>query len=182
MPFLIVAVVLVTVLCLLNLLLTFGVIRKLRAQGEHGHGAQGDVDISDLVLPVGSTAPAFAATTTAGETVSRDGLGAALFGFFSPNCRACKERLPQFVEAAREAGDGGRRVLAVVHGDEAETREQVAALAAVAQVVVEPTDGPLGRGFAVTGYPVFGLLAADGTITASGFDPKALSAPVRTAA
>ncbi|MYS85577.1 TlpA family protein disulfide reductase [Embleya scabrispora] len=181
MPFLIAAVVLVTVLCLLNLVLTFGVIRKLRAQGEHGHGAQNDVDISDLVLPVGSTAPAFTAVTTAGETVSRDGLGAALFGFFSPNCRACRERLPQFVEAARKAG-GSRRVLAVVHGDEAETREQVAALAAVAQVVVEPTDGPLGRGFAVTGYPVFGLLAADGTITASGFDPKALSAPVRTAA
>ncbi|MFF7245231.1 TlpA family protein disulfide reductase [Embleya sp. NPDC008237] len=182
MPFLIAAVVLVTVLCLLNLLLTFGVIRKLRAQGEqgeHGHGAQG-VDISDLVLPVGSPAPAFTVVTTTGETVSRDDLGAALFGFFSPDCRACKERLPEFVAAARKAD--GLRVLAVVHGDEAETREQVAALAAVAQVVVEPTDGPLGRGFAVTGYPVFGLLDADGTITASGFDPKALSAPVRAAA
>ncbi|WP_331770705.1 redoxin domain-containing protein (plasmid) [Embleya sp. NBC_00888] len=181
MPLLIAAVVLVTVLCLLNLLLTFGVVRRLRAQGGHGHGGH-DADITDLVLPVGATVPAFTAVTTAGETVSRDGLGAVLFGFFSPGCPACAERLPLFVKAAREAVGEGRRVLAVVHGDEADTREQVAALTAVARVVVEPADGPLGRGFAVAGYPVFGLLDANGTVTASGFDPKALSAPVRTAA
>ncbi|MFI6977015.1 TlpA family protein disulfide reductase [Embleya sp. NPDC050154] len=181
MPLLIAAVVLVTVLCLLNLLLTFGVVRKLRARRGQGHGGH-DADIADLVLPVGATVPAFAAVTTAGEAVSRDGLGAVLFGFFSPGCPACAERLPLFVKAARKAGGEGRRVLAVVHGDEADTREQVAALTAVARVVVEPADGPLGRGFAVAGYPVFGLLDANGTVTASGFDPKALSAPMRTAA
>ncbi|MFE3201699.1 TlpA family protein disulfide reductase [Embleya sp. NPDC055664] len=178
MPILISAVVLLAALTVLNLLLTFGIVRKLRAQGAAGAGA--DLDPADLLLPVGSTAPEFAAVTVAGKTVSRERLGAALFGFFSPNCPACKERMPAFLEVARRAGEDGRRVLAVVHGDEAETREQVAALTGVAQVVVEPVGGPLGLGFAVAGYPVFGLIDENGTITASGFDPKSLSvAPAR---
>ncbi|WP_331767261.1 hypothetical protein [Embleya sp. NBC_00896] len=173
MPFLIAAVVLVAALCLLNLLLTFGVIRKLRAQADNHPAA----DVGDLVLAAGSTVPEFSAVTTAGDTVSRQSLGETLFGFFSPSCGACKERLPVFVEAARAAGRTGHQsVLAVLHGDEIETREQVAALAGVAQIVIESEDGPLGQGFAVTGYPVFGLIDAAGTVTATALDPKRLPA------
>ncbi|MYV99291.1 TlpA family protein disulfide reductase [Streptomyces sp. SID3343] len=168
MPVLIAAVVLLGALCLLNLLLTFGIVRKLRARGDRHF----DAAVDDLVLPTGSAVPDFAAVTAAGERVTRDGLGETLFGFFSPDCGACKERLPTFVAVAAKAN--GRSVLAVLHGDADETREQAAALAGVAHVVVEPEDGPLGLGLAVTGYPVFGLIAADGTLTATGLDPGKL--------
>ncbi|MGW9212989.1 TlpA family protein disulfide reductase [Embleya sp. NPDC055664] len=170
MPFLIAAVVVLTVLCLLNLLLTFGIVRKLRAQRDDSRPGP-----AALALPVGSTAPNFSAVTTTGETITRDGLGETLFGFFSPNCPACTERLPRFVEAARR--ESGREVLAVLHGDDAATRAQAAALRDVARVVVEASpDGPLGTAFAITGYPAFGLIDAHGTVTATGLDPERLTA------
>jgi len=178
MPFLVAAVALIAVLCLLNLLLTFGVIRKLRAQAEE----KADSVAESLIIPAGSAAPAFSAVTTAGERITRESLGETMLGFFSPDCRACKERLPLFVEQARTTARAtGRSVLAVVHGTEEEAREQVAALSGVAHVVVEPGDGPLGEAFDVTGYPVFGLITADGTLAATAFDPARLPAPGRQA-
>ncbi|MFF2427192.1 hypothetical protein [Streptomyces mirabilis] len=172
MPFLVTAVVLIAVLCLLNLLLTFGVIRKLRAQADE----KADRVADGLVIPAGSAVPGFSAVTTAGERITREGLGETMLGFFSPDCRACKERLPLFVEQARTTARAtGRSVLAVVHGTD-EAREQVAALSEVAHVVVEPGDGPLGEAFDITGYPVFGLITVDGTLSATAFDPGRLSA------
>ncbi|MFI1583798.1 TlpA family protein disulfide reductase [Embleya sp. NPDC020630] len=101
--------------------------------------------------------------------------------FFSPNCPACTERLPRFVEAARR--ESGRNVLAVLHGDAAATRAQVAALRDIARVVVEASpERPLGTAFAITGYPAFGLVDAHGTVTATGLDPERLTAPARSTA
>lgn len=178
MPFLVTAVVLIALLCLLNLLLTFGVIRKLRAQAAD----KADRAVDGLIIPAGSAAPAFSAVTTAGERITRERLGETMLGFFSPDCRACKERLPLFVEQARTAArETGRSVLAVVHGTEEEARDQVAALTGVAHVVVEPGDGPLGEAFDITGYPVFGLITADGTLAATTFDPARLPAPSKAA-
>ncbi|MFE2484646.1 hypothetical protein ACFVRU_05590 [Streptomyces sp. NPDC057927] len=174
MPFLVTAVVLIAVLCLLNLLLTFGVIRKLRAQADE----KADRVADGLIIPAGSAVPGFSAVTTAGERITREGLGETMLGFFSPDCRACKERLPLFVEQARTTARAtGRSVLAVVHGTDEEAREQVAALSEVAHVVVEPGDGPLGEAFDITGDPVFGLITVDGTLSATAFDPGRLPAP-----
>ncbi|WP_438295683.1 TlpA family protein disulfide reductase [Streptomyces sp. HUAS TT7] len=178
MPFRVAAVALIAVACLLNLLLTFGVIRRLRAQAEQ----KADSVAEGLIILAGSVAPPFSVVTTAGERVTRESLGETMLGFFSPDCRACKERPPLFVEQARTtARETGRSVLAVVHGTEEEAREQVAALSEVAHVVVEPGDGPLGEAFAITGYPVFGLITRDGTLAATAFDPARLPAPSKTA-
>ncbi|MEU6477102.1 hypothetical protein ABZ858_09450 [Streptomyces sp. NPDC047017] len=174
MPFLVAAVALIAVLCLLNLLLTFGVIRKLRAQAQ-----EKDAKVAEgLIIPAGSPVPAFDAVTTTGERIARDDLGETMLGFFSPGCRACEERLPLFVEQARTTARAtGRSVLAVVHGTEEEAVPQVAALSEVAHVVVESEDGPLGQIFDITGYPVFGLITSDGTLAATAFDPGRLPAP-----
>ena len=174
MPFLVAAVALIAALCLLNLLLTFGVIRKLRAQA----GEKADQVADGLIMPAGSTVPGFSALTTAGERISRESLGETMLGFFSPGCRACEERLPLFVEQARRVTrETGRSVLAVVHGTDEEAAPQVAELSEVAHVVVEPNDGPLGEVFDIRGYPVFGLISADGTLATTTFDPARLPAP-----
>jgi hypothetical protein len=142
MPFLVAAVALIAALCLLNLLLTFGVIRKLRAQA----GEKADQVADGLIMPAGSS--------------------------------ACEERLPLFVEQARRVTrETGRSVLAVVHGTDEEAAPQVAELSEVAHVVVEPNDGPLGEVFDIRGYPVFGLISADGTLATTTFDPARLPAP-----
>lgn len=126
--------------------------------------------------------PGFSAVTTAGERITREGLGEAMLGFFSPDCRACKERLPLFVEQARTTVRAtGRSVLTVVHGTDEEAREQVAALSEVAHVVVEPGDGPLGEAFDIAGYPVYGPITVDGTLSATAFDSGRLPAPSKAA-
>lgn len=69
MPYLVAAVIIVAALCLLNLLLTFGVIRRLRRE----EGCTPALE-ETLILPVGAKVPEFTAVTTAGDPVSRTNL------------------------------------------------------------------------------------------------------------
>lgn len=178
MPFLTAAVILVGALCVLDLLLTFGVIRRLREQNEtlrtmreQQAGAE-----PDIALPAGSTVGEFAATATSGEQLSNayfDGRE-ALVGFFSPGCEPCKERMPQFIEyATRFEG----RVIAIAADGFGETADLVVRLGEVAEVVVEPEGGSLHKAFGATGYPALCLVAGDGTVLASGWEMSALPAP-----
>src|SRR4051794_33743615 len=153
MVFLVTAVVLVGVLGLLNLLLTSGVIRRLR---EHTEllSKRGDGGGPDLMSRPGTTVGPFAATTVDGETVSRDALlDDTLVGFFTPNCKPCIEQLPRFVAAARALPHGYRQALAVVVGTAEQATEYASQLRSVAQVVVEDGQGDVTGAFAVRGYP-----------------------------
>ncbi|MEV0403892.1 TlpA disulfide reductase family protein [Actinoallomurus sp. NPDC050550] len=176
MPYVVAALIILAVVCLLNLLLTYGIIRRLRAQSG-GHDPA-----EDLMLPANAVVPEFTARTTTGDTVSRSTVSGGVIAFFSPGCGACEVQLPRFVDLARTlAGDEDRPVLAVLHGDEEETREHLAALTQVTDVVVEQTDGPIGTAFDVSGYPTFALIDTDGKITASSFAVNRLPLPAATA-
>lgn len=180
MPFVVAALVLVGALAALNLIFTFGVIRRLReheaALGRRGPGH----DDHPVMLAPGATVGDFAASTVDGEPVSRELLaGTTLVGFVSPSCPACHERLPQFVELARTHAGGRGQVLAVVvapDGDEG-AATIVAQLDAVARVVREPDRGPLVTAFGVEGYPAFALVGPHGDVVASGFEPAELNVP-----
>ncbi|GAA4634197.1 TlpA family protein [Actinoallomurus vinaceus] len=177
MPYVVAALIILAVVCLLNLLLTYGIIRRLRSQsGGHHDPAE------DLMLPVDAVVPEFTARTTTGGTVSRSTVSGGVIAFFSPGCGACEVQLPRFVDLARTlAGDEDRPVLAVLHGGEEETREHLAALTSVTDVVVEQPDGPIGTAFDVSGYPTFALIDADGKITASSFAVNRLPLPAAAA-
>ncbi|MCF6470444.1 redoxin domain-containing protein [Nonomuraea sp. MG754425] len=166
MPYLIVAVVLIGVLCLLNLLLTVGVIRRLRRQA----AAPGMAYPSPVAegLAVGERMPGFAATTTDGEPISDELLdGPVLVGFFSPACQPCQELMPHFVQHARRAPE---TVFAVVVADSAdEAAADVARLSEVARVVVEAPQAAIQTAFKVSGYPTVMTFGADRTVT--GHDP-----------
>lgn len=176
MAYLTAAVILVGVLCLLNLVLTLGVIRRLREHSEQlsAAGGAGPKPILSAGEPIGE----FEATTADGAVVSRSTLldgESHLVGFFSVNCQFCKEQLPRFVEYARGVAGGRQRVLAVVV-DDGDTSELVSALDPVARLVLEPHDGPLATAFGVTGSPAFCRVAEDGTVADSGYDLRALMA------
>ncbi|MER7788550.1 TlpA disulfide reductase family protein [Streptomyces sp. NPDC097640] len=172
MPFLIAAVVVLAVLLLLNLLLTFGIIRKLRAGQADPYAAD------DLMLPTGSRMPEFEAETLDGERISAETLRNALIGFVSTTCSACKDQLPHFVEVARTHQELGRTVVTFVHGDEENARELAEPLRGLGHVVIEDADeGPTEKAFRVEGYPVFGIVDATGTLTASSISAKRLPAP-----
>ncbi|MEO3888355.1 TlpA disulfide reductase family protein [Nonomuraea sp. B5E05] len=163
MPYLVAAVVLVGLLCMVNLLLTVGVIRRLREQS-------GRQDFPEPMttggLARGDRIPDFAATTTNGEPISGELLGGpAMVGFFSPGCKPCKDLLPHFVEAARRTPDA---VLAVVAaGSDEDAAPYVEHLAQVASVVTEEPQGPVQSAFKVAGYPTVFLLDADGAVADS---------------
>lgn len=178
MAYLTAAVVLVGLLCLLDLVLTLGVIRRLR---EHTSLLEQRPGLSDafpepLGVPVGETVGAFEATTPGGEQVSRDLLaGRTLVGFFAPGCGPCAEQLPAFIERARSMPGGRGEALAVVVGDESAgdpAYEQ--RLAPVAQVVVEGAAGPLQQAFGVRAYPSLFLVETGGVVAAGGTSMSAI--------
>ncbi|MDG6106212.1 hypothetical protein Daura_20195 [Dactylosporangium aurantiacum] len=144
------AVVLVGALCVLNLLLTFGVIRRLRDGDRPAAGAAPQPPMA----PVG--------TAVRGGPTGWD--GETLVGFFSPGCGPCERQLPTFVEVA-----GARpthRVVAVVYDPAGQSAALVATLRQVAQVVVEDTPhGALQTAFQVNGYPSY-CIVRDGVVVA----------------
>lgn len=166
------AALVIAVLCMLNLTLLLGVIRRLHDHTESLSRLLGDRPPARSALPTGQRPGTFHATTMHGEPVVRQEL--ALVGFLSQDCRRCQERLPLFVQAARGMPEGRRQVLAVVvAGPEVVQPDNPASshlnrLSEVAQVVVEQLDGPIAEAFHVKGFPSFCLLSPDGVVVATG--------------
>ena len=160
------AAVTVAIVCtVLNLLLTFGVIRKLRehdsliAAARPGHGH------ADGTLPAGAAVAAVSATTLDGRAVSsiRAG-GALLVGFFSPGCQPCEERIGEFIRYHERTAVAA---LAIVVGD-GDTGPHVSRLSGHVDVVVEPANGAFGTAFQVTSYPALCLVDSAGVVLAGG--------------
>jgi thiol-disulfide isomerase/thioredoxin len=165
---------LVGVLALLNLLLTFGVIRRLREHEDllaRGAGPGGAAPS----LPVNQRIADFDGSTTDGEAVARELLaGDTLVGFLTPGCGPCQKRLPELVETARVWPGGRRDTFMVVVGERADAVEYIQALASVAKVVVEAPNGPIAAAFGVAAFPIFGVVDSSGRVLRSEMDPAAL--------
>lgn len=176
MSILVVAVVIVGVLCLTDLLLTFGIIRRLREHtallSEHA-GADRPV----IGLDAGEVPAAFAVLST-DEQLLTGPAGLHLVAFFSSSCSICPKRVPTFADYVRANHIRRDAVLAVVLGAADEPAPYLDLLSTVGQLRLEPEDGELAKTFKVSGYPAFCLLDADGAVLASGYDPAALPAPV----
>lgn len=175
MPVLIAAVAITALLCLVDLLLTFGVIRRLREHTALLSAAHGE-DVAVIGLASGQRAEPFTATTTDGALITGPA-GLHMVAFFSPRCSICPKRVPAFTEYLR-ANQVRRDDVLVVIGESAEPVPYLDELTSVAQVCTEADDGPLGKAFGVAGFPAFCLLDADGAVRATGFDPAELPAPV----
>ncbi|HWO63034.1 MAG TPA: TlpA family protein disulfide reductase [Umezawaea sp.] len=158
MPYLVVATVFVGLLCLLNLVLVAGVVRRLR-----DHAALLEERTSGLTsLRAGEEVGEFEVSTVEGELVGRRSLDAdTLVAFFSPNCRPCHEKLPSFLDHARAFPGGRRRVLVGVSGDGEAAQSLAESLATVARVVLEHHDGALATAFRTTAYPTVLAVAPD---------------------
>lgn len=173
------ATITLAMVTLLNLLLTLGVVRRLREQapgGAHPTDEPGPVMLAD-----GELAGSFNTTATTGEVVDRERLsGLTLVGFFSPGCSACKDKLPDFVQRATAMAGGRERVIASITSREGAGEGMVAALEPVAQVVVEQQENPIFVAFEVRGFPAYCLVDAGGRVQASVRDLRALPHLVTT--
>lgn len=176
MPIVIAAVAVVGGLCCLDLLLTLGVIRRLREHTEMLTAA-GVPTRAALGLSVGERPVAFSAVTTDGERVN-GAAGRRVAAFFSSWCSVCPERVPPFVDYLSRHQIGRDQVLAIVQGSDSAPPPYLDQITEVAHVCIEPDDGEIAGAFKVTGYPAFFLLDADGAVLVSGYDPAALPEPV----
>lgn len=165
-PYLVAVVILVGLIATVNLVLTYGVIRRLREHNERLTTlAAAGFEPPPLMLDTGAAPGEFTAVTVDDEPVTRNSLaGGGLVGFFSPDCAPCKEQVPLFAKRAAEYGRG--QVLAVAVGTPDTTRAIVEQLLPVANVIVEAAGGPLQRAFEVNGFPAMCVVAGDGRITA----------------
>ncbi|MEV8376855.1 redoxin domain-containing protein [Kribbella sp. NPDC056861] len=164
-------------LTLLNLLLIFAVIRRLREHTEQlaslaaGHGSD-----QNAGLPVGRRVADFSGTTVDGEAISRDLLtGETLVAFLMPGCTPCRKSLPELAETVANWPGGRASTLVVISGDEEKAAEYVATLAPVARVLVEGPDGQVGTAFEAAAYPLFGTVDSHGRVLRSERDPGVLS-------
>ncbi|MGH3917123.1 MAG: TlpA family protein disulfide reductase [Pseudonocardiaceae bacterium] len=169
MTLLSVAIALVAVLCLVDLVLTLGVVRRLRDHSQRLALLQ-DSPTDELAIrsPGGAVDP-FTATSMTGEAVSFDDLTEpTLVGFFAPDCPSCVEKLPSFISYAKAFPGGKRRTLAVVAGEAGGVKYR-RTLAEVATVVVERELGPVQKAFGTSGFPAFAVVV-DGVIVQSAHD------------
>lgn len=182
MTYLVVGVALLCVLCLFDLLLTLGVIRRLREHEDRlaksATGYEGMDGLASSLLQ-GSRPGSFTATSTDGTEMSLDSMiDGAIVAFMSPHCKPCVSKLPSFIEHASAMPDGKDRVTVVLVGEEVEATPMATQLESVARVVIEPFDGRLATAFAVTALPVIFVLTGDGRVAAISYEIDQLLAPM----
>ncbi|MEU8171884.1 hypothetical protein AB0C14_03320 [Microbispora hainanensis] len=167
----------------LNLLLTAGVIRRMRAYDGQPSGRSDPGRWRVVYKPprvmraAGECLGAFHGRTVRGEPIGEEffARSTTLVGAFTSGCTACEERLPEFAEFAAAFPGGGANVLALLVGDAGDLAGKVRLLEPVATVVVEPDrGGPVGEALGVRAYPALALVEPGGVVGASGAEMEHL--------
>ncbi|MBC9712402.1 hypothetical protein H9Y04_07435 [Streptomyces sp. TRM66268-LWL] len=161
---------LLTVLCLFNLTLTYGIVRRLRALARSR---------ADSPATVSGAVEDFAVTAASGVSVSRADLApGTVLAFLSPGCPPCAALLPRFVEAVEGAGLPAESVLAVVMPgeDTAEAQQYAHALERIATVVEGEHARTVSAACGVQGFPAVCAVDAQGRIHEVGSDLSSLGA------
>lgn len=160
MPFLIAAVVLVGAIATLNLLLTVGVIRRLREHTDQLANFSGGPRMGP---DAGDPIAEFTTTAIDDTLVSADTLGAySLISVMSPGCGPCEEKLPKLVAMLENGELPKKKVLAVIAGDEEASVPMVSVLKDLAVVVrEEPGSGTVQSATGVRAFPT--MFTSDGT-------------------
>jgi thiol-disulfide isomerase/thioredoxin len=178
MPMLVTAVVFVGALCILDLLLTFAVLRRLREHTERLGQLSGVGNPSagvDRAALMGRELPEFTATTVDGAVVSRQSLTGEveLVGIFSPGCAPCHAQAPLFAAEAGALAAG--KALALVVGSGADADELVGMLKGVGNVVTGQEGMKVVNGLSINTFPTFLRLDADGAIVDAAVSVRGLS-------
>lgn len=174
MAYVVAGLIVVFVLCAFDLVLTLGVVRRLREHTE----LLGKVSIresSQETLPVGATVAPFNAITVDGQPISREMLETpTVVGLVSASCDSCQEQLPRFLEYAAAMPRGRAQVLAIVVGSGRDADETARRLASVARVVMEEPFGRVAAAFGATLFPAAYVIEEGYVVAASAKQLDAL--------
>jgi hypothetical protein len=182
MPILVTAVVLVGLLCAVDLLLTFAVLRRLREHTEQlgrlsSASAPQGIDREKLL---GRELPEFSATTVEGAPVSRESLAGEveLVGIFAPGCNPCHAQAPVFADEARGMAAG--KTLALVAGSGSDADDLVQMLKGTTDVLLAPDSMQVINGLSIGVFPTFLRLDASGAIVDANVSVESLAALSRS--
>lgn len=165
------------ILCVINLLLLFAVIRRLRLHEEQLGRLQQPFDLFSSGLDVGARVPDFSASAREGEEISTSGLaecGAVSIAFVSAACDACEGKFADFVTSVGQSED---TCIAVISDDPAGTSSLARRAEEEARltVILEGDGGPLTNAFRVAAFPMFFRLR-EGHVVTKAASPRGLSA------
>lgn len=164
MPFLIAAVVFVGVLSLFNLVLTLGVLRRLREHTAELERLAG----RSMLMP-------YDPGVLVGRTLPEAAAGARLVGFFDVGCSTCHERAPEFAAAA-----GNQPALAVITGDAGTADDLVGVVGGGSSVITGEDAGRIAQTLGVEAFPTFLRVDTDGRIVAADTELAGLAAMAQT--
>jgi hypothetical protein len=155
-------------LTVINLVVSYGVIRRLREHEQRfaeRTGGQPD----NLLTEAGGKVGDFAVPDLDGNPITLATFeGPTLAGFFSATCEPCAEVVPLFVATAAGWPGGARNVLAVVIDGGSEPGGYLDPLRAVATVVGSDHAEPVSQAFGLRGVPGICVIEPGGTVRAEG--------------
>jgi hypothetical protein len=159
------AVVVVGLVTALNLVLTAGMIRRIKDHEQRlSEIGTGEGEAPAAQPPVGAPVPDFTVSTTTGQQITNTELGKdGYIGFFAVGCPPCEQQLPDFVRFLH--GVDGTPALIVIEAPTAEAAASYLAAADGMPVVVDTGDGLVGR-FGVNRFPSMAHLS-DGVVAAN---------------
>lgn len=168
------AVALFAALSLINLLLTLGLVRRVRqAQGMSPQSSAGHAQPAGSNLPVPGISPG--APLPLGDHLGYDGRRPLLVGFFSSGCKACPDHIEPFRAYARDfPGD----VVAVLDGQDAPAKYAPGLGADIRTISNVTKTGTVSNAIDLHAWPSF--IVVDGTgrvhstaLSVSALDPTA---------
>ena len=163
------SVILLWIVVLLNLFLTFGIIRRMNNQSS----TQADPYAPER-LQKGDAAPDFIAATLAGQQVSLATYAGkpVVFLFFSTHCGPCRAILPDLLEAAPLAAQANVELVFVLLSDAEKVRAFVAEFQLSLPVLVAPLESnDFAKDYKSTATPSYCLVDGQGFVQAAGY-PK----------
>ncbi len=182
MAFVIVLTILFGALSSFNIILTMGIVRRLREMNAKERTVTAPKgDMPSVMRTEGEQVEAFEGVTVRNEPVSEQFLsvGPVLTGVFAYGCSSCHERIPEFISLIKSQGFDRDRVLVILVGKHADFTEELPLLDPIATVIVEGRQGPVARALGVKAYPALAVIGADGMVRTSGPGVESLT-PVAT--
>ncbi|QIS15136.1 redoxin domain-containing protein [Nocardia arthritidis] len=159
-------VVVLSIITALNLLVTYGLVRRIRVHSDLLEELVGAT--TARALPVGTPIPAFTTHAIDGSRLADTDLRhPAAIALFAVDCPHCRTNLPDFIAYIQGAGYARDHVLAMVTTRDA-TDPMVEMLTPTTTLVCEPnSEGAVATAFGIQAYPTFYLTDDNGVITAA---------------
>ncbi|WP_146607598.1 TlpA family protein disulfide reductase [Spongiactinospora gelatinilytica] len=162
MPYLVAGLLIVGALCLFDLILTVGVIKRLREHTERLALLSSERTLLQASIGVGEQVDEFAASTTNGTWLNSETIsGEMIVAFFSSDCVPCKEKLPKFAEYVAGHPGSPQNVLSVVAGEPSVASVMAGQLSPLSHVVVEDIGGSLSSVFKIKAFPAILRIVRD---------------------